>query len=273
MTHTDVVNAAASALRALSETEGGDRLARQLSRLVMAIADEAARTKRFRGDLLAALTLEPPADPAASGPLTRTRLQRLTKADLSRLINRDRMDPDRTLKSRSTKGEMIELILAFQASQVEIAVSTDDSVQDAPMEPTAAATPAATSVQASPPLAPERVAEQASESAPDESTAPLPPTNPPKRRRQPSPLDPYAVAAADGADGLRDQLMRLDIEQLKDVIAEYGMNYDGRAMSWHDQHRLVNRILEKTDFGATQGAVFRSGTTFRSGTAFGAERS
>lgn len=229
----DDVSAAAAALRALAAADGGEVLARQLSRLVMVIADEAVRTKRFRGDLLAALAVEPAADPAAeppaSGPLTRTQLQRMTKAELKKLIDRGGMDRDRTLRSRSTKGEMVELILAFQASQVETAVPTDAPSPDAPMEPTAAA------------------------------TVPLPPANPAKRRRQPSPLDPYATAASVGADGLRDQLMRLDIEQLKDVIAEYGMNYDGRAMSWRDHRRFVDRILEKTDFGATQGSAFRSG--------------
>jgi len=243
----DDVSAAAAALRALSGTDGGEVLARQLSRLIVVIADEAARTKRFRGDLLAALAVEPEAEAGPTGPLTPRRLERLTKAELKKLIDRDGMDPDRRIKSRSTKGEMVDLVLAFQAAQARaeptedapatgesLGGTTPDERTDADHETAAATVPA---------------------------TPPLPPANPPKRRRQPSPLDPYAVAASDGVDGLRDRLQRLDIEQLKDVVAEYGMNYDGRAMTWKDHHRFVERIVEKTDFGAAQGSAFRSGRT------------
>lgn len=236
----DDVSATAAALRALSDTQGGDQLARQLSRLVMVIADEAVRTKRFRGDLLAALTLEPGGDAGVSGALSHAQLQRMTKPELKKLIDRNGMDPDRTLKSRSTKGEMIELILAFQTAQGEAGSSTA-----LPGQPAASADAVPADAPATGP----------------ETTGPMPAVvNPPKRRRQPSPLDPYAVAAGGGVDELRHQLQHLDLEELKDVIAEYGMNYDGRAMSWHDHHRFVDRIVEKADFGATQGNAFRSGT-------------
>ncbi|WOP19299.1 hypothetical protein [Raineyella sp. LH-20] len=247
----DDVSAAAAALRALAAADGGEVLARQLSRLVMVIADEAVRTKRFRGDLLAALTVEPVSDPAvseltvskppASGPLTRTQLQRLTKADLKKLIDRGGMDRDRTLRSHSTKGEMVELILAFQMSPGE-GTRTED---------TPGADPAgAESALAVDPVAPRDTAAAVTED-------PGLPANPPKRRRRPAPLDPYALAASEGVDGLRRRLRRLDIEALKDIIAEYGMNYDGRAMSWRDHHRFVERIVEKADFAATQGGAFR----------------
>ncbi|WOQ17365.1 hypothetical protein [Raineyella sp. W15-4] len=229
---TDDVSAAAAALQALRNTAGGEVLARQLSRLIVVIADEAARTKRFRGDLLAALAVEPEAEAGPTGPLTPRRLERLTKAELKKLIDRDGMDPDRRIKSRSTKAEMVDLVLAFQAAQAQ--------AEPAPAE---------------------IVADDTASSEAVPTTPPLPPANPPKRRRQPSPLDPYAVAASDGVDGLRDRLQRLDIEQLKDVVAEYGMNYDGRAMTWKDHHRFVERIVEKTDFGAAQGSAFRSGRT------------
>lgn len=36
------------------------------------------------------------------------------------------------------------------------------------------------------------------------------------------------------------------------------MNHDNRAMGWKDHHRFVERIIEKADFGATQGKAFRS---------------
>ncbi|QGF23024.1 hypothetical protein [Raineyella fluvialis] len=227
-TVTDDVGAAAEALRALAAAEGGDVLAGQLSRLVAVIAQEAIRTKRFRSDLVAAVVPEPaPSAPnaapgAGSGsasPVTRSRLERMTKPDLKRLIDQEGMDPDRTLRSKATKPAMIDLILAFRATGSGA--------------PTANATPVAAPEAASP-------------------------AKPPKRRRRPSPLNPYAVAAEDGAEGLREQLQQLDVEELKDIVTEYGMNHDRRAMSWTDHDRFVERILAKTDFGASQGSAFRS---------------
>lgn len=254
MSTTDDVNAATTALNALADTEDGAVLAGQLSRLVLVIAGEAARTKRFRGDLLAALALEPEADPAAAGPLTRARLQRLTKPDLRKLIDRDRMDPNRTIKSRSTKGEMIDLIISFGASSTEpMAPQPEDRQPENRSQPAAAVD----SLTASP--TPEASPAAESEAGGTDAPSAISPANPPRRRRRPSPLDPYAVAASDGVEGLREHLQPFDIEELKDVIAEYGMNHDGRAMSWKDRHRLVERILEKADFGATQGNAFRSG--------------
>lgn len=266
----DDVSAAAAALRALAAADGGEVLAQQLSRLVMVIADEAVRTKRFRGDLLAALAVEPAADPAAeppaSGPLTRTQLQRMTKGELKKLIDRGGMDRDRTLRSRSTKGEMVELIVAFRESRTEVAPATPADSPAAPLMESAGAVASQAEVQPQPappavsPTAPPAAgASSASEAETPDAALSLPPANPPKRRRRPSPLDPYAVAASDGVDRLRDQLQRFNIEELKDVIAEYGMNYDGRAMGWRDRSRFVDRIIEKANFGATQGNAFRSG--------------
>lgn len=148
------------------------------------------------------------------------------KAELKKLILSEGMDPERTLRSRTTKGEMIELILAFRRSESEPVRSADEPAESP----------------------------QVDASAPDA----VPPAAPPKRRRQPSTLDPYAIAASDGVERLREQLLPLDIEQLKDVIVEYGMNSDDRAMSWKDHDRFVERIMEKVNFGTTQGSAFRT---------------
>ncbi len=232
---TDDITAASAALRALAATDGGEVLAGQLSRLVAVISNEAVRTRSFRSDLVAALVPEPATDEGLAGPFSEGKLQRMTKAELQKLITAQGMDPDRTIKSRTTKGEMIALVLAFQGSGPQV----EDVPVAGAIEPVAEHT-ATTQVDA-----PE--------------AAPL--ANPPKRRRRPSPLDPYAVVADDGVEGLRQRLQPLDIEELKDIIAEYGMNHDGRAMSWKDHRRFVDRIIEKVDFGTTQGSAFRSATT------------
>jgi hypothetical protein len=45
-------------------------------------------------------------------------------------------------------------------------------------------------------------------------------------RRPPGPFDPFEVHAESGIDGLRNQLANLDVEQLKDIIAEHAMDHD-----------------------------------------------
>ena len=78
-----------------------------------------------------------------------------------------------------------------------------------------------------------------------------------KRKRMPSVLDPYALARQEGETALRARLANLDVDQLKDLVHDYGMDYDHRAMRWTDQQRLIGRIIERVDFGTTQGSAFR----------------
>jgi len=259
---TDDVTAASAALRALAATDGGEVLAGQLSRLVAVIANEAVRTRSFRSDLVAALVPEPTITEDLAGPFSEGKLQRMTKAELQKLITAQGMDPDRTIKSRTTKGEMIALVLAFQESVQGLAgVGPDKGSEMSHSDTPVAATKSSVGV-APEAIAPEPATADTRDSETDaagrEVPESLPPSNPPKSRRRPSPLDPYAVVADDGVDGLRQRLQALDIEELKDIIAEYGMNHDGRAMSWKDHRRFVNRIIEKVDFGTTQGSAFRS---------------
>ena len=78
-----------------------------------------------------------------------------------------------------------------------------------------------------------------------------------KRKRMPSVLDPYALARQEGEAALRARLGDLDVDQLKALVHDYGMDCDHRAMRWTDQQRLIGRIIERVDFGTTQGSAFR----------------
>lgn len=263
MAATDL-DAVTAALRALGEAEGGDRLAGQLSRLVVVIANEAVRTKRFRTELLDALVPTSEGDGVAVAG--RRELERLTKAQLQRLIDQEGMDRQRTVKARTTKAELVDLILGFRAEE-----GAETPGADKPVAAAAAAVPesrpgdleSSAQVDAAAGRRPtiqgaEQATAAASRTSAQATTLATPPGNPPKRRRRPSPLDPYEIAARDGVEGLREELHRLDVEELKDVIAEYGMNHDSRAMGWTDHGRFVERILEKTGFGASQGSAFRT---------------
>ncbi|CRK50442.1 conserved hypothetical protein [Rhodococcus sp. RD6.2] len=79
----------------------------------------------------------------------------------------------------------------------------------------------------------------------------------PRTRRSKGLLDPFAVYEVSGEPGLRARLTTLDADQLKDIIAEQGMNHDGAAMRWKTTSRLVDRIVERVQARATKGDVLR----------------
>lgn len=77
-------------------------------------------------------------------------------------------------------------------------------------------------------------------------------------RRAPGVLDPYEVYTADGEAGLRNALGRLDLEQLRDIVAEHGMDNDRLAMKWKDANRVIDRIVERVVARAAKGSAFRA---------------
>jgi hypothetical protein len=63
------------------------------------------------------------------------------------------------------------------------------------------------------------------------------------RRRAPAILDPVELARQ-GEPILRAQLSELNLEQLKDVVAEYGMDPGKLVLKWKTPERIIDRIVE-----------------------------
>ena len=76
-------------------------------------------------------------------------------------------------------------------------------------------------------------------------------------RRSPAVLDPVS-SYREGEDALRSRLHDLSLEQLRDIIAEYGMDPDKLAMKWKSTDRLIERIVEVARGRATKGDAFRA---------------
>ncbi|MER7455781.1 hypothetical protein [Micromonospora sp. NPDC126480] len=91
------------------------------------------------------------------------------------------------------------------------------------------------------------------------SEAPTASATPTRRsgRRAPGVLDPFAVFGEQGEAGLRTRLAELDLEQLRDIVAEHGMDHDRLAMKWKDPSRVVDRIIEKVEARTAKGSAFR----------------
>lgn len=88
------------------------------------------------------------------------------------------------------------------------------------------------------------------------------PAGPPDRklpaagnRRNPALFDPID-AAREGEEVLRQRLDALSLEQLKDVVADYGMDPGRLVMKWKTPERVIDRIVEFSLARAVKGDVF-----------------
>jgi hypothetical protein len=77
-------------------------------------------------------------------------------------------------------------------------------------------------------------------------------------RRAPGVLDPFAVFGDAGEDGLRARLGELSLDQLRDIVAEHGMDNDRLAMKWKDPARVIDRIVERVATRLAKGSAFRA---------------
>lgn len=74
-------------------------------------------------------------------------------------------------------------------------------------------------------------------------------------RRRPAKINPF-ILLEQGAEVLKRALEALDIEELKDVIAENGMDTAKLAMKWKDGNRLINHIIDTTQRRSSRGEAF-----------------
>ena len=82
------------------------------------------------------------------------------------------------------------------------------------------------------------------------------------RKRNPPKIDPFLILEEGGEQSLLEELRKLSIEELKDVIAANGMDSSKLAMKWKAQERLIDLILESTKRKASRGDAFwQSGKT------------
>jgi hypothetical protein len=79
----------------------------------------------------------------------------------------------------------------------------------------------------------------------------------PLNRRPPGPFDPFVVYGEGGESGLRDRLGVLKLEELRNVLAEHGLDNDRLAMRWKDSSRVIERIVERVAARAAKGSAFR----------------
>ena len=77
------------------------------------------------------------------------------------------------------------------------------------------------------------------------------------RRRTPPALDPFA-AYGEGEHQLRASLSPMNIEQLKDIVAGYGLDRSRLALKWRKPERLIDLIVDTVKNRAHKGDAFRT---------------
>lgn len=80
----------------------------------------------------------------------------------------------------------------------------------------------------------------------------------PRNRRAPAVFNPVELAR-DGDMVLRKKLSELSIEQLKDMVAEQGMDPGKLVMKWKSAEKIVDRIVDISLSRAQKGDAFRRG--------------
>ena len=78
-----------------------------------------------------------------------------------------------------------------------------------------------------------------------------------RNRRKPAVLDPVQLVQ-ESEQALRDQLCLLTVEQLKDIVADHGMDPSKLVMKWRTRDRIVNHIVEMANSRSRKGNAFRS---------------
>lgn len=77
-----------------------------------------------------------------------------------------------------------------------------------------------------------------------------------KNRRAPAMLDPVQVVRH-GEKALVTALEKLTLDQLRDIVAEYGMDPGRLVMKWNTPERVIDRIVEMSVARAHKGSAFR----------------
>ena len=82
------------------------------------------------------------------------------------------------------------------------------------------------------------------------------PKKKPTRIKTPAVLNPLEIAQ-DDENELKNQLMDLELSQLKDIIRDYDLDPLKLTSSWRKKERIVDHILEVVHVRINEGKGFR----------------
>lgn len=78
-----------------------------------------------------------------------------------------------------------------------------------------------------------------------------------RHRRKPAAFDPF-VEFSKSEEFLLAKLRQLDLEALKDIVAQFGMDSAKLVMKWKTPERVIDHIVATVRSRATRGDAFRN---------------
>ncbi len=84
----------------------------------------------------------------------------------------------------------------------------------------------------------------------------VPPKGARRNRRAPGVLDPFEVFGR-GELALREALQGLNVDQLKDIVSQHGMNASKLALKWRSPKRLIELIVTTVRSRIEKGDAFK----------------
>jgi hypothetical protein len=78
-----------------------------------------------------------------------------------------------------------------------------------------------------------------------------------RHRRNPAPFDPFVIYEQ-GESDLRIRLSELDLEGLKDIVAEHGMDPGKLVLKWKTKERILEHIVSTVQARSKKGDAFRT---------------
>jgi len=76
-------------------------------------------------------------------------------------------------------------------------------------------------------------------------------------KRSPAILDPIAIYQTEAEQGLRLKLQGLTLDQLRDIVSEYGTDKSQLVMKWTKPERVIDHIVTTAATRARKGDAFR----------------
>jgi hypothetical protein len=98
------------------------------------------------------------------------------------------------------------------------------------------------------------------QTAPCDPERPFDGTRKRSNRRAKAVLDPFSLLSV-GESHLRSELAKLNLDQLRDIVAEYGMDTSRLALKWKSTERLVDFLVSTVVARNRKGDVFRETIT------------
>lgn len=79
-----------------------------------------------------------------------------------------------------------------------------------------------------------------------------------KHKRDRAILDPIELFTLKGEKELKTALLELDVEKLKDVVAQFKFDSSRLVMKWKDKDRIIEHIIKSSQTRAQKGDAFRN---------------